>query len=373
MHICFVVEGYPIKEDPFMPFIRELVSAMVLKGIKCTVIAPQSITRAFKNKLPVRPKYWRDSVGDNMYIDVYQPYYISVSGMLPKIRRITMINAVKRAFKQIKSPVDALYGHFWHIGVIASKIKSNLPIFVACGESRIEVFDDFKLKDIEYLKRRLFGVVYVGTKSFEESKTLGLQKDNPYIIAPNGYNPKEFYQMDRDKCREKLKWDKDKFIICFVGSFNSRKGTDRLSNAINSSKEEIYSCFIGSGDLKPDCKNILFSGKVPHNEILTYICASDVFVLPTNNEGCCNAIVEALACGLPVISSNQLFNADILDNTCSIQIDPMNTEEIKNAIEKLMNNNELKNNLANGAMLKSKGLSINTRVENILKFIKEKL
>ena len=371
MHICFVVEGYPTKDDPFMTFIRELVASMVLKGTKCSVIAPQSLTRAYKHKLPVRPKYWKDYVSEEKYIDVYQPYYFTLSSKVPSVQWKSMIKAAKSAYKKIKTPVDALYGHFWHMGVLASKIKCDLPIFVACGESKIEVFDDFSSEEINVLKKRLKGIVYVGTKSFEEAKELKLHDDKPYIIAPNGYNPKEFHPVDKDKCREKLGWDTEKFIVCFVGSFNSRKGIDRLSQAINKSDEEIYSCFIGSGDLKPDCDNILFCGKVPHNEILTYICACDVFVLPTNNEGCCNAIVEALACGMPVISSNQLFNADILNDNCSIRIDPMDVDALKNAIENIKNDKDLRNNLTKGALLKSEPLAIDKRAEKILTFIGE--
>ena len=46
-------------------------------------------------------------------------------------------------------------------------------------------------------------------------------------------------------------------------------------------------------------QNILFSGRVPHAEVVTWLSAADVFALPTLSEGSCNAVIEAMACGLP--------------------------------------------------------------------------
>lgn len=368
MHLCFVFEGYPTKEDPFMPFVRELVAQFVLRGVKCSVIAPQSISRAYAHKLPIRPNHWKDYVDKTHYIDVYQPKYLSFSNKLHKLGQKSMAFSAKAALHAICEPIDALYAHFWHMGVVASKISDKLPIFVACGESRIEVFDDYSNTEIDRLKAQLAGVIFVGTKSYEDAKALGLLNDTPYVIAPNGYNPKDFHLIDKQKCRTELGWPEDAFIVSFVGSFNKRKGVNRLSEAL-SDLDDVYSCFIGSGDILPACNNILFSGKVPHDEIAKYLNATDAFVLPTNNEGCCNAIVEALACGLPVISSNQLFNSDILDSNCSIQIDPMNVEAIRNAIIKLNNNSELLRELSEGAIHKAKNLTITSRGQKIILFV----
>ena len=372
MHLCFVFEGYPTKEDPFMPFVRELVVQLTLQGMECSVIAPQSITRAYKHKLPIRPTYWKDYIDNTHSIEVYQPKYVTFSNTFLRLNEESMIYAAKRSFKRIKKRIDALYAHFWHMGVVASKLSASLPIFVACGESQIEVFNDYKVKEIEFLKKRVIGVVYVGTKAYEEAKALGLQQNTPYIIAPNGYDPKKFYLMDKEKCRKRLKWPKDAFIVSFVGAYNKRKGVDRLSKAL-SEIEDVYSCFIGSGDIVPSCDNILFTGSVAHDEIVTYLNAADIFVLPTNNEGCCNAIVEALACGLPIISSNQLFNCDILGSEYSIQVDPMNINDIKEAIEMLKNDKTLALSMREHALEKADKLSIKNRAKNIADFIKMQL
>ena len=100
-------------------------------------------------------------------------------------------------------------------------------------------------------------------------------------------------------------------------------------------------------------------------------CA-DIFVLPTLHEGCCNAIIEAMACGLPIVSSDRDFNHDILDETCSILIDPTNTKEIAKAIKTLKENKSLRDKLSQGAIDKSQTLTIDRRAKKIIDFINQR-
>ena len=187
-------------------------------------------------------------------------------------------------------------------------------------------------------------------------------------VFPNGFNGKKFFSFDKSKARRELGFPDDKFIVAFTGDFSERKGIDKLSHALKSF-DDVYSVFLGSGEIKPGCDNILFCGSVPNDEVVKYLNAADVFVLPTKGEGCCNAIVEALACGLPVISSDLPFNDDILDNTNSIRVDVSDVSQIENAVNKLKTDESLLHKLSKGAADSAKNLNINVRAENILKFM----
>lgn len=96
-------------------------------------------------------------------------------------------------------------------------------------------------------------------------------------------------------------------------------------------------------------------------------------LLPTLNEGCSNAIVEAMACGLPIISSNRAFNDDILDAECSIRVNPVDVDEIHEAIQKLVSDPISREKMSEAAIKKAENLTLSVRAQNILAYIENRI
>ena len=371
--IWFVVQRYPTKDDPICAFIRPVVTAIADMGVKCTVISAQSLTHAYTNKEKIRPFHWTDITDKGTPIEVYQPKYLSFSNIRIKGRAISdtlKFNANRRAMRHIKDKPDLVYAHFWDMAITAAfATNGKYPIIAVSGEERIDVYDRYNQKDVDRWLEKIKGVICVSTKNYNESKDVGLFRYNPQtIILPNSIDKSKFHPINKEEARAKLGISNDITIAAFVGAFIERKGVLRVTEAAKGIPE-LRLFIIGKGNQNPESDQILFKGLVPHEELIYYLNAADFFVLPTLAEGCCNAIVEAMACGLPIISSDLPFNDDILDESNSIKIDPSNIDEIKNAMNILVTSDEMRQKLSKGALETVNSLSIEDRARKIYHFI----
>ena len=207
--------------------------------------------------------------------------------------------------------------------------------------------------------------------STENSKLLidnNITKIEKIRLFPNGIDQEKFKKIDKKIARKELNFNTDEKIGIYVGSFTERKGIKRVDKA-SESIENLKMIYIGSGNQYAESKNVLFQGSVAHNLIYKYLSAADFFILPTQAEGCCNAILEAMSCGLPIISSTGEFNDDILSDEYSIRVDPNNIEEIKQAIKNIIKDDSKLSKMSTAALRASKKFDINERAKNILKYI----
>lgn len=374
MRILVITNDFPYKQSNKFVFVKQLVDKWVSMGIKCVVISPQSITHNILVKKKFRPyKYKKDYL-------LYSPKYFTFGNIpiLGKLGRIFFNRVVLKTIKKEKLKFDLVYAHFLIPSGICAYYcfkKLKYPYFIAFGESKFQFEKFYHKKLINNAFKYCSGFIAVSSEI--KSRLLSL----PYVLLdekigvfPNGIDSNKFYKMDKEKIRHELGFNTKDFIVIFVGAFIERKGVLRLDQAlIELNNDNIKVIYIGSGEQEPKYKDIIFKGQVKHQKIVKYLNASDIFVLPTTNEGCCNAIIEALACGLPVISSNQSFNDDILNDKYSIRINPNNVDEIKKAINKIYINQDLRIQMSHEALIASNNFNLDKRAQNIIKFIKMKI
>ena len=372
------VGNYPNMIDKYRNvFFRNLIYSIADRGYKCTVIMPLSITHYRKKAFSV-PYEVDDITPNGNHVRVLYPKCITYSAKqigkwsTGRLSEHSFQRAAVRAASKLRDQFDCVYGHFFLEGGLAAAAvgrKLHIPSFVAYGECSYETeveysYGNIKANELESLK----GIITVSTDNSNELKKREVFDNIPKLLAPNGIDSELFHKMDKAACRQKLGIQENLFVTGFVGGFIERKGTRRLLEAVRQI-DGAYAAFAGKGEEKPEGEKVVFCNALEHDRIPILLNASDVFVLPTLAEGCCNAIIEAMACGLPVISSDLPFNHDILNETNSILIDPMNVDEIRNAIVKLQINAELRQRLSRGALETAKQLTIEARTDKILCFI----
>lgn len=377
MHICVISPSYPTTKTIDFIFVDQLCRAFADRGEKVTIIAPQSLTKCLFRSVPLSRKhsFFRTEKGN--IIEIYRPYTITFgNSRIGKLFKDSFNNAVVRTAKKIKNRPDVFYGHFWQsIKAISLFAKeNNIPLFGASGEENVELYAKYTNEEKQLLSQCIKGIINVSTKNRNECLELNLISEANSIVIPNAINLSLFKHQDKNICRNKLGIKDDDFVIAFVGQFVIRKGTLRLNEALKKINDKsIKAIFIGAGNEDPDYEDIIYKGKVNHDDLPLYLSASDIFVLPTENEGCCNAIIEAMACGLPIISTDKPFNHDILNKENSILIDCYNINQIAESIELLKGDNDKRKKMSQCAINTAEGLSIDKRAEKILDYINSKI
>lgn len=373
-NIIIIADGYPSPGLPYSAFIANIAREMTRQGMTVSVIAPQSLTKHWLRHVPLAPRHFMEEIAGRT-IHIYRPYSITAGdGKLGFITRWCNRLVTTLVARRLKT-VDIVYAHFWLNAAMAIPFvnRTHLPFIVATGEDIIPI-GQIKNKEKAWLKEHVQHVVCVSTKNKQESITYGLAKDEKCVVLPNAYNPKEFYHEDGCAMREQLGIAKDDFVVAFCGRFNDRKGVFRVDESLKRlNNPQIKAIYIGSPmdncKEEPNYKHTAFKGQLPHHEIVHYLNAADVFVLPSMAEGCPNSVIEAMACGLPIISSDLPFNYDILDDTNSILVNPSDVDGIAKAIDRLKEDKQLYSRLQQGTIKKALSLRIDERVKQILQLI----
>lgn len=172
-----------------------------------------------------------------------------------------------------------------------------------------KIFNEHKFKKIiaisEFVKKNILDNYNVNEKDIEVIyNAVDLQRFNPAN--------KNIY---RKEIRNKYSIPEDKFVILFVGSGFERKGLNYLLKALDLVAEPLTLLIVGKGQkIKAKKFNnkhqILFCGA--QREIFKYYAASDIFVFPALYEPFGNVHLEALASGLPVITTKLTGAAEII-------------------------------------------------------------
>jgi len=159
------------------------------------------------------------------------------------------------------------------------------------------------------------------------------------IVIPNGIDTNLFSPKKKNKG--------EKTIIISTGRLSKIKGYEYLIKALKDKKDFVL-WLVGEGDLREKLEklskknniNTKFFGRKNHKEIIKLLQKSDLFVMPSLNEGMSNSILEAMACGLPIITTDTGGSKELIRGNGFI-VKKANSLELKNAILKYHDKNLL--------------------------------
>lgn len=139
----------------------------------------------------------------------------------------------------------------------------------------------------------------------------------------------------------------DKPTIIYTGRLSVEKGVDSLIHSFSKVRDEIVCQLIIIADgperkhmhrlLDQHCLSEFVIWIEEADDVSEYLNASDIFVLPSRFEGLSNSLLEAMACGLPVISTRVGGSIDVINNGVNgILVDVDNEEQLACAISTVL-------------------------------------
>lgn len=174
--------------------------------------------------------------------------------------------------------------------------------------------------------------------------------------------------------------NQDKKYLLSIGRLVPWKGFNVLIEAVKELPEEIKLIIIGDGPEKYKLeenvkklglgKRVQLIGRVGHEEIGKYFRQAKVFILNTAYEGLPHVILEAMAWGAPVITTNVGGNSELIENEINgILLEYDNKEQIKEAISRLWGNEYLRKKFIDNSYEKLKNFSLEKMINNTIKVL----
>jgi len=161
----------------------------------------------------------------------------------------------------------------------------------------------------------------------------------------NGCDTMVFRLADRAAARAALGLDAESEVVVFVGWIASSKGLRELLDAVmrlRVSHPSLRLFCIGEGPLQAELEGraigagladrIRFLGTLGSLEVSSWLAAADVFCLPSYAEGCPNSVIEALACGRPVVATNVGGIPELVNSESGILVAPQDSEALAEAL-----------------------------------------
>jgi glycosyltransferase involved in cell wall biosynthesis len=377
--LCIISRGYPHRQNPIsFPFVRQFAHAAARQGVKVTVIAPLPFHVAWRGH---EPEHAVEEVAGGHAVDVFYPRYLSTSSRqvagwnTARLGFELFCRAVRRVLrKRMQSKPDALYGHFLYMGGAAAVrmgVELGIPAFPMVGEGLLNTMDAFgKERALRDFSRATAFMANSSCLAGLLQQDLGVRPDEIGVF-PNGIDHRAFYPRDKAAMRAKYGLPLDALLVICVAFQDVQKGPVRVGEAIRG-LAGVKGVFLGKGPNPPQSENVIINRSVPHGEVPEWLSAADVFVLPSTFEGCCNAALEAMSCGLPVVSSNGTFNDDILTPDVAFRVDPLDVPAIRAAIVRLRDEPGLRTRMGEAALRWSDNFDADRRARRMLDYMRAK-
>lgn len=316
-------------------FIRERMFR-VGQHLPLAVVAPvpwfplQGVLRRWRPHF--RPEVPRREIQSG--VEVFHPRFFSVPGVFKRLDGFFLalgsLATLRRLYRAGR--LDVLDAHFGYPdGYAATRLGRwlGVPVTITLRgtETRHAATPGLGPRLVAALQgaRRIFAV---SASLKAVAVKLGIPEAKIRVVG-NGVDTARFHPLPREEARARLGLPVDVPVLVTVGGLTERKGFHRVMALLPDLRQRFPGlCYLvvggasAEGDWGPRLREqvralgledaVRFLGPVAPEDLKWVLGAADVFVLATRNEGWANVILEAMACGLPVVATDVGGNREVV-------------------------------------------------------------
>jgi glycosyltransferase involved in cell wall biosynthesis len=345
---------YPTSVEPGRGlFVRSRLTALA-RRVDLEIVAPVGLVRwgaapeGFR-RTPIRARRVDDGVVVHHPYWLYPPSASAINGLLLALRLLPHLARLRRTF-----PWDVLDAHYAHPEGVAAALCARAfqtPYVVTLRGAEIE--HARSSARVAAMRASLRGAARVIALSHELQAlavSLGAREDRVRVV-PNGVDAALFSPMPRVDARACLGLPHTGRIVLAAGRLVAGKAHHIVVEAVRAlmSEHPDLRLFVagGSGREGPAYERALRAaldepalrgrvellGHVPQERLATWMNAADVFCLGSLREGSPNVVLEALACGAPVVATRVGTVPEIVNEERGVVVPPGDASALSRALE----------------------------------------
>lgn len=165
----------------------------------------------------------------------------------------------------------------------------------------------------------------------------------------NGCDLSVFHVSDRLEARQKLRIPPTAEAVVYIGRMDVKKGLRELieaAAALHPHRPNLHVYLLGEGPDRPIIESAIQGNNAAgyihalpacgFDDVAVWMTAADLITLPSYMEGCPNVVLEALACGRPVVATNVGGIPEIMGDECGRLVPPRNRVELARALASVL-------------------------------------
>ena len=165
----------------------------------------------------------------------------------------------------------------------------------------------------------------------------------------NGCDLSVFHVRDRLEARRRLRIDQAAEVAVYMGRMDLKKGLRELveaSSSLRTERPNLHVYLVGEGPDKPLIESAIQAQNAASyihalpgcafDDVAVWMAAADLVTLPSYMEGCPNVVLEALACGRPVVATNVGGIPEIMSGECGRLVPPRDPAALAQALASVL-------------------------------------